>query len=58
MNKQTDLPKCPYCHFRLSDREEQKEHLREEHQAKMMEIAKQCDQTIEWAVGEGAFPFD
>jgi hypothetical protein len=58
MGKQSELPKCPYCDYRSSDRNEQKNHLIKEHHAKMVEIAEQYNETIEWAVGEGAFLFD
>jgi len=51
VNRQTKLPKCPYCDYRSSEKEEQKKHLRERHHAKMVETAKKCNQTIEWAVG-------
>jgi len=51
MDTKLNLPKCPHCDFRSSDREEQKKHLRENHHATMVEIAKKGNQTIEWAVG-------
>jgi len=50
MSKQ-NLPKCPYCDYRSSEKEEQKKHLKERHHAKMVEIAEKHNQTIEWAVG-------
>jgi len=51
MISKQNLPKCPYCDYRPSKREEQKKHLNENHHAKMVEIAKKNGQTIEWAVG-------
>jgi hypothetical protein len=44
-----DLLKCVYCDYRSSDKAEQKRHLKKEHYAKMVEIAKKSNQTIDWA---------
>jgi 2-iminoacetate synthase ThiH len=56
MNKQ-QLRKCLYCDYRSSDREEQKKHSREKHHAKMVEIARKNNQTIEWTIGMAASYF-
>lgn len=50
MSKQ-NLRKCLYCDYTSSEEEVQKKHLREKHHAKMVEIARKNNQTIEWAVG-------
>jgi hypothetical protein len=57
MNGQ-NLPKFPWCDSRTSDKQRQKEHLLKEHRPKLIEIAKQYNQIINWAVGELAFLFD
>jgi len=51
MMSKHDLGKCLYCDYRSSDKEGQKKHLREKHHAKMVEIARKNNQTIEWAIG-------
>jgi biotin synthase-like enzyme len=56
MSKQ-NLRKCLYCDYRSSENEEQKKHLREKHPAKMVEVAKKANQTVEWAIGMAASYF-
>jgi hypothetical protein len=56
MGEQNSL-KCLYCDYRSSDTEERKKHLKERHYAKMLEIAKKSNQTIDWAAGYTAAYF-
>jgi hypothetical protein len=50
MSKESSL-KCLYCECTSSDKEERKRHLKEEHYARMVEIARKSTQTIDWAAG-------